>query len=41
MFDLSPLLADVAAADEWLFVDRIHFTDHGHDVVARLLDANL
>ncbi|MBM0274964.1 Inducer of phenazine A [Micromonospora tarensis] len=41
MFDLSPLLADATAADEWLFVDRIHFTDHGHDVVARLLDANL
>jgi hypothetical protein len=35
--NFSPLLAEVAKPDEWLFVDRIHFTDHGHDVVARLL----
>nr|AKA59385.1 hypothetical protein [uncultured bacterium AB_9] len=39
--DMNPLLGRTADADEWLFVDRIHFTDHGHDVVARLLDANL
>lgn len=37
MVDMNPLLADAAAPDEWIFVDRIHFTDHGHDVVARLL----
>jgi hypothetical protein len=39
--DMNPLLGAAAGPDEWLFVDRIHFTDHGHDVVARLLDANL
>jgi hypothetical protein len=35
--DLSPLLADRADAQQWLFVDRIHFTDDGHDFVARVL----
>lgn len=35
--NFSPFLAEVAQPDEWLFVDRVHFTDHGHDVVARLL----
>jgi lysophospholipase L1-like esterase len=31
------LLADAVAPDEWVFADRIHFTDHGYDLVARLL----
>jgi lysophospholipase L1-like esterase len=35
--DLSPLLAETVGAQDWLFVDRIHFTDHGHDVVAGVL----
>ncbi|GGY75899.1 Inducer of phenazine A [Streptomyces nitrosporeus] len=35
--DLNPLLGEALAADEWLFVDRIHFTDEGHDTVAALL----
>ncbi|HTZ44071.1 MAG TPA: SGNH/GDSL hydrolase family protein [Jatrophihabitans sp.] len=35
--NLSPVLADRLAPDQWLFVDRIHFTDAGHDFVARLL----
>lgn len=41
MVDMNPLLAEAAAPDEWLFVDRIHFTDHGHDLVARLLADHL
>jgi hypothetical protein len=35
--DLAPLLSDRADAQQWLFVDRIHFTDDGHDFVARVL----
>lgn len=37
--NLSPVLADRVSPDQWVFVDRIHFTDEGHDFVAReLLD---
>ncbi len=35
--DMSPVLADAVSPRSWLFVDRIHFTDEGHDVVAGLL----
>lgn len=35
--NLGPLLADKIAPDQWLFVDRIHFTDSGHDFVAQQL----
>ncbi|MFD7134475.1 Inducer of phenazine A [Streptomyces sp. NPDC059894] len=35
--DLSPELAKVTTSEDWLFVDRGHFTDHGHDVIAELL----
>jgi hypothetical protein len=35
--DLSPALAEVVTEKDWLYVDRAHFTDHGHDVVSRLL----
>lgn len=35
--NLSPLLRKQLRPDQWLFVDRIHFTDDGHDFVARLL----
>jgi hypothetical protein len=35
--NLGPRLAEVTAPDQWLFVDRIHFTDAGHDFVARQL----
>ena len=35
--NLSPLLSAALKPTQWLFVDRIHFTDHGHDFVARLL----
>ncbi|MDW5328901.1 SGNH/GDSL hydrolase family protein [Plantactinospora sp. KLBMP9567] len=39
--DLSPLIADAAAPDDWLFVDRAHLTDLGHDFVAALLARHL
>ncbi|MFF8715221.1 SGNH/GDSL hydrolase family protein [Streptomyces sp. NPDC015184] len=35
--DISPVLADAASARDWLFVDRIHFTDEGHELVAEIL----
>ncbi|HST49205.1 MAG TPA: hypothetical protein VLJ82_15240 [Jatrophihabitans sp.] len=35
--NLGPLLAEQVAPDQWLFVDRIHFTDSGHDFVSRQL----
>ncbi|MDG4763214.1 Inducer of phenazine A [Solwaraspora sp. WMMD406] len=37
LVNLSPILSDVLAPDQWVFVDRIHFTDDGHDFVARTL----
>ncbi len=39
--DLSPAIAAAVQPDDWLFVDRIHFTDHGHDVVAGVLAGSL
>lgn len=35
--DMAPLIADALAPDDWMFVDRIHFTDFGYDLTARLL----
>ena len=35
--NLGPVLAEAIEPDQWLFVDRIHFTDQGHDFVARQL----
>ncbi|CAM3461004.1 GDSL-like lipase/acylhydrolase family protein [Paracidovorax anthurii] len=35
--NLSPELSKRLPPDQWQFVDRIHFTDEGHDIVARLL----
>lgn len=35
--DLTPAIQAVITDDFWLFVDRIHFTDAGHDLVARIL----
>lgn len=36
-FNLAELLASALKPEEWVFVDRIHFTDHGHDLVSKLL----
>ncbi|HEX6077461.1 MAG TPA: SGNH/GDSL hydrolase family protein [Micromonosporaceae bacterium] len=33
--NMSPVLSASLRDDQWLFVDRIHFTDDGHDFVAR------
>lgn len=35
--DMNGVLADAVEPDDWLFVDRIHLTDHGYDTVAWLL----
>ncbi|MEV4756233.1 Inducer of phenazine A [Micromonospora sp. NPDC049559] len=35
--NMSPILSESLRDDQWLFVDRIHFTDDGHDFVARKL----
>jgi lysophospholipase L1-like esterase len=38
--DLAPLIARQARPEQWIFVDRIHFTDDGHDFVSKIvLDA--
>jgi len=37
--DLNTRLSDDALDGQWLFVDRVHLTDLGHDVVARHLEA--
>ncbi|MEU8922562.1 SGNH/GDSL hydrolase family protein [Kitasatospora sp. NPDC048545] len=35
-FDLNPVVAAATSQDDWLFVDRVHYNDAGHDVVARI-----
>lgn len=40
-FDINPVLAEAVTEENWLFVDRAHFTDEGHDIVARVLADNL
>jgi hypothetical protein len=32
--NFSPIMAEAADPDDWLFIDRIHFTDRGHDFAA-------
>lgn len=39
--DFNPVLAAAIEPDDWVFVDRIHFTDEGHDLVAGLLATEL
>lgn len=39
--DLNVALAGTAEPGEWIFVDRCHFTDSGHDKIARLLAEQL
>ncbi len=39
--NFSPVMAESAGADDWLFIDRIHLTDGGHDFVARKILENL
>nr|WP_306283841.1 hypothetical protein [Streptomyces sp. Termitarium-T10T-6] len=40
-FDLNPVVADVVTGEDWMFVDRVHYNDAGHDVVARVLAETL
>ncbi|KOV67898.1 SGNH/GDSL hydrolase family protein [Streptomyces sp. MMG1121] len=35
--DMNPVLGEAIGDEDWIFVDRIHFTDQGHDIVAGLL----
>ncbi|MFI6505411.1 SGNH/GDSL hydrolase family protein [Nonomuraea typhae] len=35
-FDLNPVVAEVTSERDWMFVDRVHYTDTGHDIVARI-----
>jgi hypothetical protein len=39
--DLNAILAKEASPKDWLYVDRAHYTDHGNDVVARLIAEQL
>ena len=35
--NITPFIAEALKHDQWLFVDRIHFTDQGHDFVSKLI----
>jgi hypothetical protein len=35
--DMAEVIAQAVRPDQWVFVDRIHFTDEGHDFVSQLL----
>ena len=35
--DMASVIGASVDANQWLFVDRIHFTDHGNNVVAKAL----
>ncbi|MCF5469052.1 SGNH/GDSL hydrolase family protein [Pseudomonas syringae] len=35
--DITPLLAEALGPHDWQFVDRIHFTDAGNDLVSKLI----
>lgn len=39
--NLNPLMAEVCKPEDWLYVDRCHYTDAGHHVVARLIAEQL
>lgn len=39
--DLNPMMARASGPQDWLYVDRAHFTDLGHDLVSRLLAEGL
>lgn len=39
--DLNGLMASALTPDTWAYVDRAHYTDLGHDIVARLLAESL
>jgi hypothetical protein len=34
--DLNPVVGEATTSQDWMFVDRVHYTDTGHDIVARI-----
>jgi hypothetical protein len=34
--DLNPVVAELSSAPDWMFVDRVHYNDTGHDIVAKV-----
>ena len=40
-FDLNPVVADAITSDDWIFVDRAHYTDKGNDLVAKIMAETL
>lgn len=36
-YNLNPVVADATTSDDWLFVDRAHYTDKGSHIVAEIL----
>ncbi|MEV0225215.1 Inducer of phenazine A [Streptomyces sp. NPDC050704] len=39
--DLNPIVAEAVTERDWIYVDRAHYTDHGYDLVARVLAETL
>lgn len=39
--DLNPVVAEATTQHDWLFVDRVHYNDAGHEIVARALAESL
>jgi hypothetical protein len=39
--DLNPMMAAEAKPQDWIYVDRAHYTDEGHDLVTRLVAEGL
>jgi hypothetical protein len=35
--DLNPAVGAATGSQDWMFVDRVHYTDVGHDIVARMM----
>ncbi|MCJ0868790.1 Inducer of phenazine A [Streptomyces sp. AP-93] len=40
-FDLNPVVAAAVTQQDWVYVDRAHYTDHGYDLVARIMAETL
>lgn len=40
-FDLNPVVAAAVTEDDWVYVDRAHYTDFGYDLVAKTLAETL
>lgn len=39
--DLNPVMPAETKPDDWIYVDRAHYTDEGHDLIARLIAEGL